>query len=261
MAAVKKAIVAKKAAKTTAKRAGVKATAKKTVAKTTVKKTVAKTTAKKTVAKTIVKKTTTKKATAKEATVKKTTTDKAVAETTTSTNNVTSTTTKTRYQRKKYDDDVIKSRCHIREPKPGKLFYYVPSSKILPIPPLSQLADQGEIYCIRNNRTGFRYIGQTKCIKRVGGKEVYKGYKHRFKQHIYDALKNIPIGGKRKVDVCPLLYKAIRLHGKSMFYIKLIERCPRSQLNQREIHFIKLYQTRKYGYNISSGGQRFRKRR
>jgi hypothetical protein len=143
----------------------------------------------------------------------------------------------------------------VQEPKPGKKLYYRRYKEPEELPALSLLASMGEIYCIVNNRTGLRYIGQTKCLKSIGGKMVYRGYKYRFQQHLKQALAN------KKDEGCPILHKAIRLYGSKMFYVRLVERCFRNELNAKEIFYIKYYKTRVRGYNVSRGGQRYRKKK
>lgn len=91
----------------------------------------------------------------------------------------------------------------------------------------------GNIYKIINQINGKAYIGQT-----IGSIE------DRFYHHIYDALvtkKPTKIG------------RAIRKYGKDSFSVELVE--VTDNLDDREIHFIQLFNSIKNGYNIKIGGQ------
>ena len=95
----------------------------------------------------------------------------------------------------------------------------------------------GRIYVIKNTVNDKVYIGQTK-----------KSLANRFSNHKSAANK-----GKRYV-----LYYAMRKYGIDNFYIELLEEVPYEKLNEREIYWIAKYNAtnRKYGYNMSSGGNR-----
>lgn len=135
---------------------------------------------------------------------------------------------------------------------------YIPIQEIIPPPPAdANLFGYGEIYCIVNQITGQRYIGQTRCMKRINGNYRYHGYFSRFQQHMSDAFSSDP---KRKNN-CPKFYSAIRKYGRDFFYVYLLEQCRIEEINRREKYFIRFYQSRKKGYNITTGGQRLRKRR
>ena len=43
-------------------------------------------------------------------------------------------------------------------------------------------------------------------------------------------------------------------YGVWSFAFELIEQCPKEQLNEREKFYISLYQTDKFGYNMTQGG-------
>lgn len=135
---------------------------------------------------------------------------------------------------------------------------YIPIQKIVPPPaPDSLLFGYGEIYCIVNRVTGERYIGQTRCMKSIGGRYRYHGYMSRFQQHMKDAFSPNP----ETQNKCPKFYRAIREHGRHLFYVYRLEQCLLQEINQREKYYIRFYRTRKLGYNITTGGQRMRKGR
>ncbi len=113
---------------------------------------------------------------------------------------------------------------------------------------IEKLQDYGEIYCIVNCRTNMKYIGQTKCLKKRGKKYIYSGYRSRFQIHLKNAFNN-------NYEDCPKLYRAISECGELNFYIYLLERCLRSELNKQERYYIRKYKTRRRGYNTTTGGQ------
>ena len=95
---------------------------------------------------------------------------------------------------------------------------------------------QGIIYKIYNDVNNKIYIGQT-CST----------IKHRMSQHLYRAkskqYENLP------------LYNAIRKYGAEHFFIKEIERVPQELLSEREIYWIKFYNSFIEGYNATTGGE------
>jgi group I intron endonuclease len=79
-------------------------------------------------------------------------------------------------------------------------------------------------------------------------KEQKKGYLKRFKEHIYLAIK--------KSEGCYALYNSIRKYGKENFECNLLEQCDINIIDQKEIDFIKKYNSIvPNGYNIQSGGR------
>ena len=115
----------------------------------------------------------------------------------------------------------------------------------------------GHIYLLTvENDKGIikKYVGQAKCFttngKNKNGEIIYKkyGYKVRWSQHKYEA--------KTNKGFCRVLDNAIRKYGEDNFKVELLETISLKKLNEREGYFIKLYNSndRKYGYNISSGG-------
>ena len=95
------------------------------------------------------------------------------------------------------------------------------------------MKDLGIIYCWTNKLNNKKYIGQTVNPKR------------RYKEHL--SSKNNS-----------LLDRAIQKYGESNFEYTVLEECPKSELDEREIYYISLYNTNKYkggyGYNCTDGG-------
>lgn len=90
------------------------------------------------------------------------------------------------------------------------------------------------IYCIVNNINGKKYIGKTSF-----------SIERRFKQHINDSTKSCE---KRP------LYSAIRKYGKENFSIYALEETTDEKACEREIFWIKEFNTVKNGYNATIGG-------
>ena len=93
------------------------------------------------------------------------------------------------------------------------------------------------IYCWENLINNKKYIGQTT-----------QGQKR-----LYDEISGHGIG--------PLFKNAIKKYQKDAFICYILEYCPLEQLNEREIYWIKYFNSadRNYGYNIASGGFNFHK--
>ena len=98
-----------------------------------------------------------------------------------------------------------------------------------------------EVYMITNRINGKRYVGIT-C----------RGYLNRFKEHIHDALSDLPIR-----NTC-ILHNAIRKYGPDNFEIILLEKdIPDDIAGEKERYYIDLYKTfyeYKIGYNMTRGG-------
>lgn len=96
---------------------------------------------------------------------------------------------------------------------------------------------QSGIYCIENTTTGKKYIGQSNNIQ------------SRWSKHKSE-LKN----NKHHNDY---LQKAWNKYGQNDFIFYVLEYCEIARLDEREIHYINLYDTlnRDNGYNLTSGGQ------
>lgn len=91
------------------------------------------------------------------------------------------------------------------------------------------------IYKITNLVTKQSYIGQSVDIA------------SRWKQHIKCGLG---------IDASHtnMLYNSMQKYGVWSFAFELIEQCSKEQLNEREKFYISLYQTDKFGYNMTQGG-------
>lgn len=107
--------------------------------------------------------------------------------------------------------------------------------------------DTGVIYCLTNNITGLKYIGQTNSYKSDHGKIKRHGIEKRFKQHIYDS--------RKRIKGCPKLYNAMAKYGYENFSKEVLMVCSKSLLNQMEDNYILIYNTIKNGYNIHFGNR------
>lgn len=87
------------------------------------------------------------------------------------------------------------------------------------------------IYKITNIENGKVYIGQSNNIQR------------RFSEHKYK-------GAKSRIEVDA----AIEKEGVEKFSFEVVEECPTEKLNEREIYWIKYYDSVNNGYNFSYGG-------
>ena len=83
------------------------------------------------------------------------------------------------------------------------------------------------------------YIGQSV--------DVYR----RYKEHIYSMKKQ-----RGRDDNLPI-HRAMRKYGLENVYLEILERCSKEELNGREKYWISYYHSdiKRYGYNLSSGGQ------
>lgn len=97
------------------------------------------------------------------------------------------------------------------------------------------------IYCIKNLVNGKVYIGQSVNIKR------------RIKDHFVRAFSC----NKSNDEYDKPLGRAIRKYGKENFEVTIIEECEKEKLNEREIYWIKFYNStdKECGYNLSEGGE------
>ncbi len=98
------------------------------------------------------------------------------------------------------------------------------------------LPHKSGIYKITNLINGHSYIGQAK--------DIYDRYN---RHHKYDYKSE-------KVQTYPL-YQAFNKYGLDKFQIEVIELCDEKDLDQREIYWIKYYDTFNNGYNATKGGQ------
>ncbi len=92
-----------------------------------------------------------------------------------------------------------------------------------------------QIYKVTNKINGKAYVGQTS-----------RPLKERWRQHCADT--------KRKF-ACYKFQKAILEHGKENFEIEQIDTAKtKAEANEKEIHWIKYFDTANNGYNVSKGG-------
>ena len=95
------------------------------------------------------------------------------------------------------------------------------------------------IYKITNLKNDKSYIGLSFDIKR------------RWKQHLGYAFNT----SQEEVSLYHnKLYNAIRKNGKENFRFEIIEECEKEKLKEREIYWIKYYDTYNNGYNLTTGG-------
>lgn len=91
------------------------------------------------------------------------------------------------------------------------------------------------IYSITNNINGKCYIGQSI--------DVYSRWRSHKKYSQWQTEKS------------KALYRAFRKYGVENFTFRIIEECPREQLDSREKFWISYYDSYKNGYNMNEGGQ------
>lgn len=91
------------------------------------------------------------------------------------------------------------------------------------------------IYKIENKLNGKIYIGKT-----------LKTVQERWKEHCHDF--------KRKRCEKRPLYSAMNKYGIENFFIEEIEQCEANILSEREKYWIEYYNSFKYGYNATTGG-------
>lgn len=94
------------------------------------------------------------------------------------------------------------------------------------------MSNQGKIYCAHCISTGKKYIGQTITL-----------LEYRATQHF----------GLSKSNRHKFAY-ALKKYGRSGFIWGIIEECDQILLNDREVYWIKKYDTFKNGYNSTTGG-------
>lgn len=92
----------------------------------------------------------------------------------------------------------------------------------------------GAIYKITNKINGKIYVGQTSSTT----EERWKGHKRAW----------------HSTRRCPALYNAFDKYGIENFEVEEIEQCDIENLNEREIYWIKQYNSYEEGYNATIGG-------
>jgi group I intron endonuclease len=108
-----------------------------------------------------------------------------------------------------------------------------------------------EIYKITNLTTGKIYVGQ--AVSHILNHKRYRPYGRdgRFKCHISEAFST-------KKNQSHYLNNAIRKYGVADFVVDLIEYCEINEANDKEIHYIKHYNSLfPSGYNLKNGGSVF----
>mgnify|MGYP001079287636 CR=1 FL=1 len=95
-----------------------------------------------------------------------------------------------------------------------------------------------DIYIITNLINGKQYVGQSVC-----------GYVERFRQHCFCANRPYDTDGYiQDIDL------AIKQYGIDNFKVELIEKVSFEERNNKEIYYIKKYNTYSKGYNRTIGG-------
>jgi group I intron endonuclease len=108
-----------------------------------------------------------------------------------------------------------------------------------------------EIYKITNISNGKIYIGQ--AVSHILNHKRYRPYGHegRFRCHISEAFSS-------KKNQSHYLNNAIRKYGVDDFVVELIECCEIDKSDEREIHYIKEFNSLyPNGYNLKNGGSVF----
>ena len=108
-----------------------------------------------------------------------------------------------------------------------------------------------EIYKIINLTSGKVYVGQ--AVSHILNHKRYRPYGHegRFKCHISEAFS-------QKKNQSHYLNNAIRKYGVNEFVVELIEYCKLTQADDREIYYIKHFNSLfPNGYNLKNGGNVF----
>ena len=108
-----------------------------------------------------------------------------------------------------------------------------------------------EIYKITNRINDTIYVGQ--AVSHILNHKRYRpyGYKGRFKCHVSEAFST-------KKNQSHYLNNAIRKYGTDAFVVELIELCELEEANDKEIYYIRHYNSLyPNGYNLKNGGTVF----
>lgn len=103
---------------------------------------------------------------------------------------------------------------------------------------LKSLPQASGIYRVYNINTNTSYIGQSI--------NIYK----RFNSHHICDYKN-----PNNENYNTKFYTALRKYGINNFEIEILELCDKAQLDEKEIYYIKKYDSFHHGYNSTEGGQ------
>lgn len=90
------------------------------------------------------------------------------------------------------------------------------------------------IYCIINNVNNKKYIGQSINVEK------------RINRHKHDLINNTHVNRH--------LQRAWNRYSEDNFSFKVLELCSKEELDEKEIEYIKKYDTFKNGYNMDTGG-------
>lgn len=129
----------------------------------------------------------------------------------------------------------------LRDPRPVKMIiwstYYSKRANDMAARVLGTGTEVTGIYKITNKESGLSYIGQAKNIR------------ERWRDHMKCGLGiDTPANNK--------LYQDMLKDGIDNFTFELIEKCPSNELDEKESFYIKLYQTKEYGYNNTAGNKK-----
>jgi group I intron endonuclease len=104
-----------------------------------------------------------------------------------------------------------------------------------------------DIYLITNSINYKVYVGQAAHYRNSGDRQVKHGYRHRLQEHLHTA--------ESGREDCPKLYNSIKKHGRDKFLSKCIEVCEEEFVDEREMFWIKVFNSVKEGYNAVAGGK------
>ena len=129
----------------------------------------------------------------------------------------------------------------LRDPRPVKMIiwstYYSKRANDMAARVLGTGTEVTGIYKITNKESGLSYIGQAKNIR------------ERWRDHMKCGLGIDTPANNR-------LYQDMLKDGIDNFTFELIEKCPSNELDEKESFYIKLYQTKEYGYNNTAGNKK-----
>lgn len=139
----------------------------------------------------------------------------------------------------------VKILCSIeselRDPRPVKMIiwstYYSKRANDMAARVLGTGTEVTGIYKITNKESGLSYIGQAKNIR------------ERWRDHMKCGLGIDTPANNR-------LYQDMLKDGIDNFTFELIEKCSSNELDEKESFYIKLYQTKEYGYNSTAGNKK-----
>ena len=129
----------------------------------------------------------------------------------------------------------------LRDPRPVRMIiwstYYSKRANDMAARVLGTGTEVTGIYKITNKESGLSYIGQAKNIR------------ERWRDHMKCGLGiDTPANNK--------LYQDMLKDGIDNFTFELIEKCSSNELDEKESFYIKLYQTKEYGYNNTAGNKK-----